>query len=342
MALKDHATQTQPQQCGCCHAIGIRQLCTLPDDAGMPVTLSLCTVCGALTPNYNAVQHQDNTHQQTSYYENKWSSDTHAEFDKLAEDLRGVVMFYRDKGFLPSSETAPFIIDIGAGRGALIEALRREGYTPSGAEPAQVLVKRAQEYYGIDHTMLQCMAAEDFIAHISRSDKKTDAAFLWHVIEHVNDPIVLLTAISEILTEQGVIILQAPLPLPSSIFPEHLYLLTPKTVFALARLSGLSVAFCDISHQEQFISFVLCKPQSTWPTITFNNQDVLDQWITDLHAAIIDLDRTCAAQKKAIEEHLQTIVQQQYIIEHYRKLLHSPILLAKKLVHVLLTRKFYG
>lgn len=297
--------------------------------------LSLCAHCGALTPAYTQAQHQENTRRQTAYYEQKWASDTRDDYDRLAEDFRGVVRFYRDRGFLPPSEHTPAIVDIGAGRGALVEALRREGYTPHGAEPARGLVERACDYYNMDASVLQCMAAEAFVAQLAQAPTKTDAAFLWHVIEHVKQPVHLLTAIAATLSEHGVIILQAPLPLPSSIFPEHLYLFTRKTVFALAQMSGLAVAFCDVSHHEQFISFVLCKPDSHWQHIPPDQSDVLDGWINGLHAAITDLDRTCSWQQQAIDAHLQVIAEQQ-------QALSSPTYLLKRCIRLLLSRKSHG
>jgi 2-polyprenyl-3-methyl-5-hydroxy-6-metoxy-1,4-benzoquinol methylase len=335
MALQDTNASVHPQRCGCCHAEDTTSLCTLADDAGSPVALYLCADCGAMTPAYTEQQHQENTRRQTAYYENKWSTDTDIASDQLAEDFRGVVRFYREHGFLPAPHTTPFVVDIGAGRGALVEALRREDYVPIGAEPAEGLVKRAQAHYGMPAKILQCMTAEAFITQLTAEQKKIDAAFLWHVIEHVKQPAQLLLNIAATLKNEGVIILQAPLPLPSSIFPEHLYLLTRKTVFSLARMSGLSVAFCDISHQEQFISFVLCKPTSSWKKITPDHTHVLDQWITDLHAAITDQGQTCTWQRNVLAE-------QAVVINQQKQALDNPVFLAKQLLHVLFRGKSHG
>ena len=342
MALHAEATHRQTLQCGCCHAHDTKPLCSLPDDTGTHVMLSLCAHCGALTPGYTQAQHTENTQRQTAYYENKWSADNHAHYHQLAEDFRGVVRFYRDKGFLPPPEHTPVIVDIGAGRGALVEALRREGYAPSGAEPARGLVERAGEYYTMDASVLHCLTAEAFVAQLSQAKQTIDAAFLWHVIEHVKHPVQLLTAIAATLSKQGVIILQAPLPLPSSIFPEHLFLLTRKTVFSLAQMSGLAVAFCDISHQEQFISFVLCKPGAYRTTNLPDKTDVLDDWITGLHAAIIDLDRTCNGQRNHITEQQARIEQQQITLDQHHQAFNSILFLAKRLLYVLLRRKSHG
>lgn len=342
MALHAKVNRIHTQQCGCCHAHNTKPLCSLPDDTGTHVVLSLCAHCGALTPGYTQAQHEENTRRQTAYYENKWADDSVDHYNRLAEDFRGVVRFYRDKGYLPPPDNAPCIVDIGAGRGALVEALRREGYAARGAEPAQALVERACANYKMGASVLHCMTAEDFVAQLSQAGNTIDAAFLWHVIEHVKQPVQLLTAIAATLSAHGVIILQAPLPMPSSIFPEHLFLLTRKTVFSLAQMSGLAVAFCDISHQEQFISFVLCKPGAYHPNITPEQTDVLDDWISDLHAAIIDLDQTCTGQRHYIAEQQARIDQQQQTLDRHHQAFNSTLFLAKRLLYVLLRRKSHG
>lgn len=328
-------TISSPLRCGCCLHQNTSLLCSLPDDAGNPVALHLCAQCSALTPDYRHIVTTNNTRRQTNYYEQLWHDQSQEASRALVDNCLGIVHFYQSKGFLPPANTHPNIIEIGAGRGALLAALQREGYQPIGAEPAAGLVRHAQQYYGIDETTLQCMTADAFATQLIQRQHTIDIAFLWHVIEHVEHPAQLLTQLAAQLSDRGVLILQAPLPSSSSIFPEHLFLLTRHTVFALSAMTGLAVTFCDISHHEQFVSFVLCKPQSGYTLIEPPVTPAVDTWIADMQAAIVDLHTTCAGQKNIISNYVHTAKEQ------YQQL-HSRRFLLKQLWRLSFSRKQHG
>lgn len=84
------------------------------------------------------------------------------------------------------------VLDAGAGSGRLVEALRGDGYAATGIDPAP----RAE---GI--------AREAIEAH---EDAGLDAAVLWHVLEHLDDPASALRRVAGWLEPGGVLVVGVP------------------------------------------------------------------------------------------------------------------------------------
>jgi SAM-dependent methyltransferase len=84
------------------------------------------------------------------------------------------------------------VLDAGAGRGRLVAALRRAGYSASGIDPSGrggVVERRSIEEH-------------------STSD--LDAVVLWHVLEHLDDPFAALSHVRTWLRPGGLVLAGAP------------------------------------------------------------------------------------------------------------------------------------
>ena len=80
------------------------------------------------------------------------------------------------------------VLDVGCGRGFLLDAFRRRGWTVEGTEMSAASSAHAREVLGIP-VHVGPLESLDLPA------ESFDAATLWHVLEHVTSPASLLAGI---------------------------------------------------------------------------------------------------------------------------------------------------
>jgi 2-polyprenyl-3-methyl-5-hydroxy-6-metoxy-1,4-benzoquinol methylase len=93
------------------------------------------------------------------------------------------------------------VLDIGAGPGRLVEALDVAGYDARGIEPSRrsVALARAAGRRGVELRGL-----------FDHSDSGLDAAVLWHVLEHLDDPHAALATVGSWLRPGGLLLVAVP------------------------------------------------------------------------------------------------------------------------------------
>lgn len=227
------------------------------DRDGRSVEMWECANCTAFTPSYQSDLIEDLTEHQATYHARYWETCSRDDLEQVVSDLRGMVKYYAD--FLGAPGTSSTVLEIGAGRGCLIEALRREGYKAEGCEPSAQLAARAWSTFEMPQNVLRHEGAEAFLLRLHERHQLYPTIFAWHVIEHVKSPLRILRSLSKVLTRDGAILLQAPLAVREHIFMEHLYLFSPALPFKMAELCGLKVVDYGISEREGFITFALAR-----------------------------------------------------------------------------------
>ncbi len=92
-------------------------------------------------------------------------------------------------------------IDVGCAGGAFVEAARRFGYDARGLEPSRQLAEsaRARGLNVVQGTL-----------DTRTSMERYDLVTLWDVLEHVTDPLAMLTACRAILNPQGILLVNYP------------------------------------------------------------------------------------------------------------------------------------
>jgi 2-polyprenyl-3-methyl-5-hydroxy-6-metoxy-1,4-benzoquinol methylase len=135
------------------------------------------------------------------------------------------------------------VLDVGCGRGFLLEAFRRRGWAVQGTELSEASSAHAREVLGLT-------------VHVGTLDSldlpegSLDAATLWHVLEHVQDPVRLLAGIRKLLRPGGALLVSVPnFGSPEARaagagwfhldVPRHLVHFTPRTLEASLREAGL-------------------------------------------------------------------------------------------------------
>jgi SAM-dependent methyltransferase len=92
------------------------------------------------------------------------------------------------------------VLDIGAGAGRLVEALRSAGFDARGIEPSRRSVALA----------VQAGAAVERRGLDEHNDSELDAAVLWHVLEHLDDPPHALATVRAWLRPGGLLLVGVP------------------------------------------------------------------------------------------------------------------------------------
>jgi SAM-dependent methyltransferase len=135
------------------------------------------------------------------------------------------------------------VLDAGAGRGRLVAELRRRGYDASGIEPSARGAASAAAAGAP-------VRAESLAEH---ADSGLDAVVLWHVLEHLDDPLAALELVRGWLRPGGAVLVGVPNPasLQAAIAgpgwlhwdaPRHRVHLTPAGLRTLLGRAGLRPA----------------------------------------------------------------------------------------------------
>jgi len=98
---------------------------------------------------------------------------------------------------------SPDILDVGCGSGTLLGLLKRLGFRVRGVDFSPEAAKIARAEDGVDVTV---GSLED--AHFA--DQSFDVVTLFHVMEHVTNPRLVLAEVARVLKPDGVIVLQVP------------------------------------------------------------------------------------------------------------------------------------
>ena len=138
------------------------------------------------------------------------------------------------------------VLDIGCGTGWCLEAFKDAGYDVVGQELSPQLASFTQENFKIP----------TYNCSVSQIEDSFDFITMFDLIEHVPDPVELLTDCQKILNPGGVILAFTPhldsygiremkefssLVIP----PSHLHYFTPKSARKLSELVDLEFVFCE-------------------------------------------------------------------------------------------------
>ena len=132
------------------------------------------------------------------------------------------------------------ILDVGCGEGSFLELMKRRGYECCGLETSKDGAKKA---------MLKGLIVYNDIKKIR---KKFDVITLWHVLEHITNPVPYLRQIRNLLNEEGHLIVAVPnfdsvqSKLGRAMWfhlapPLHVFHYTPKTIESLLKKGNFRV-----------------------------------------------------------------------------------------------------
>lgn len=149
------------------------------------------------------------------------------------------------------------VLDIGCGSGGYLAFLAGLGWTCHGVEPGSNSRDYAQGVLGLTVHPGPLKACRF-------PDQWFDVVTMWHVIEHLADPLETLREIHRVLKRDGIVLLRTPNveSWEARVFqgswygvdaPRHLYLFSPQTLGALLVKAGFVTT--DVRYQCHAVDF---------------------------------------------------------------------------------------
>lgn len=169
-----------------------------------PLGIARCTVCGftfapALADNdttrgiYEGGAYEERVYEERAFDQGNADAASPEERDRNAQArLSFLTEHVPGRGRL---------LDVGAAGGAFVAAAGRAGFTATGVEPAPAFARYARETLGVD---VRDGRVEDV------QPGEADVITLWHVLEHVPDPVDALRRLREGLTPGGHLVIEVP------------------------------------------------------------------------------------------------------------------------------------
>ena len=145
------------------------------------------------------------------------------------------------------------LLDVGCGTGDFLDIARRAGFQVTGVEFAGPAAEYARDQRGLDVRL-------GTLREANLPEATYDAVTLWHVLEHVPDPVTTLQDVLRMLVPVGVLVVQVPNfgSLQAQIFksrwygldvPRHLHHFTPASLAEAMQRAGIALAR-PIDHQS--------------------------------------------------------------------------------------------
>ncbi len=121
--------------------------------------------------------------------------------DKFIEDES---QFYTYNWVFDQMKGCSTVLEMGYGEGNFTEELVKKNFKPTVIDGSEVLLKKAKQLHG-DKLEVVCALFEEF-----RPSQKFDCVLATHVLEHVDDPVVLLKEMKNWINDNGKIIIIVP------------------------------------------------------------------------------------------------------------------------------------
>lgn len=181
------------------------------------------------------------------------------------------------------------LLDIGCAAGGFLVQAKRAGFEVYGIEPNPRMAEEAHKNTGAE---IKC---ENFKSGIY-SENYFDAVHMGDVLEHVYEPVESLRAVSVILKNNGLLLLEQPLTYNNSLFnlflalnmffrknrysggfPAHLWEFKPDTMRRFLEQNGFEVSFSRVFENK-------AKPLFAYKTASLKNK--ISRWLKNVSAFI--------------------------------------------------------
>lgn len=150
------------------------------------------------------------------------------------------------------------LLELGSGRGFFLDATRRRGFEPLGVEPSPDLAGRAGDDFGVE-------VKQGFLDEVDLSGRRFASVCMFHVLEHVEEPVALLGQLAERLVEPGLIVLEVPNIASAmaqhraegwgAVQPDNLHIaqFTPSTLCSAVERAGFEIVAVDTISPWHYI-----------------------------------------------------------------------------------------
>ncbi|UUT21630.1 MULTISPECIES: bifunctional 2-polyprenyl-6-hydroxyphenol methylase/3-demethylubiquinol 3-O-methyltransferase UbiG [Pseudomonas] len=298
--------------CNLCGSEGLEYLESFLGADNVAIKVATCGCCQSLIPEYavDSSSEINSTLQQVKFHEDWWDESNKEELDEVLSNVKNLVSDLQK--YLGPNDPDNLVLELGAGRGSLLRALLDKGYSAYGCEPAPKLVALARQYYGLTEKNLFEVPGGHFLDHIVPSLPGHVQAFvLWHVLEHLENPMQLLRKLYEMLSDGGCLILQLPIFCQQYIYPEHYFFPSHATFDYIAKDIGFQVEIVDYDLNNFFVTICFRKTElsilreKNKLAENMRNMSAFSQAVFLRDEVIRERERAVTAQTKIINEKVQ-------------------------------------
>ena len=193
--------------------------------------------------------------------------------DRLLDRIYGLVRKFmagrKIRMMRPCLTKSATILDVGCGTGVFLHALQKKGYHVMGVEPGKKAAELAASKGIVVRGSLEELAAE--------SPHTFDAITLWHVLEHIADPVGQLGICRQLLKPTGVLLVATPMcnSFDAAFYkqhwaawdvPRHLMHFTPETLQSALQKAGFAMLKTRMLPFDAFyISILSEQNMQSWP-----------------------------------------------------------------------------
>lgn len=190
---RDPPVDAVSARCMACGADTLRHVLDI-DDA---FSLVRCGACGLVATSPPVPPAEIGRYYPPSYY-----GENNRRFNAPLERL---IPFFRDRRGQAIEKFVPkgSILDVGCGRGILPALMRERGWEAQGLEFSETAARHARDELGLP------IFVGDFLQS-PYADDSFDTIVLWHVLEHVPDPVAMIRRAHQILRPGGLLVIAVP------------------------------------------------------------------------------------------------------------------------------------
>lgn len=271
------------------------------------INVAICDCCQSLVPEYivGSTPEVSATLQQVRFHEDWWDESSKEELDEVLLNVKDLVDDLQE--YLGSNDPENLVLELGSGRGSLLRALLDKGYNAYGCEPAPKLVALARQYYGLADEKLFEIPGGQFLDYVVPSlVGHVQAIVLWHVLEHLENPMQLVGRLYDLLSEGGCLILQLPMFCQQYVYPEHYFFPSQATFDYMAKDVGFQVEAVDYDLNNFFVT--VCFRKSKLPVFSKKNELIEKmRSMTAFSQAVFLRDEVIRCRENAVEAQTQII-----------------------------------
>jgi SAM-dependent methyltransferase len=222
-----------PIPCNLCGASDVDVIGTR-DRTGRPLRTTICRRCGLVWSNPRPAS-EDVRRYYSAEYRLDYKGRATPSLRQVARSGRGALNRYRV--LKPYLHEGARVLDAGAGGGEVVYVLRRLGVDASGLEPDERYARHAREVLGVP-------VSTGFIQDVEFPAASFDVVTMYHALEHVEDPLAILSRLRSWMTEGGVLLIEVPHVEAACISPSnrfhvaHLYHFNAQTLNGVAAAAG--------------------------------------------------------------------------------------------------------
>jgi SAM-dependent methyltransferase len=222
-----------PIPCNLCGSSDVEVLGDRDRD-GHPLRTTICRQCGLVWSNPRPREEEVRRYY-SSEYRLDYKGHSTPSLRHVARSGRGALNRYR--ALAPYIQRGNRILDAGAGGGEVVYVLRSLGFDASGLEPDEQYARHARETLGVP-------VATGFVQDAAFPAGAFDVVTMYHALEHVEDPLAILSRLRGWMAGQGVLLVEVPNVEAVCIAPghrfhfAHFYNFNRDTLESLGRKAG--------------------------------------------------------------------------------------------------------